>query len=338
MNKKCDICGFSFHEQSGKFTKHLEKEHNISLREYIIKYELSGVTPKCKCGYCEEDAPFFRGKFLDRIGKHQKYEWLKDQYIKKSGVPKCINCGKDVKWNRGVPNKYCSPKCFPNQWNQEKVKETVKYKYNVDNVSFLNDVKDKISNSNKKNYKNNKKEIVKKFIDTCLDKYDSHPMLNDELIKKYKNTMIKNYGVDHPSKTLKFRDNSSKRMIENNSKYNFKEYYKVKKYKDTELYYQSSYEYHFLEYCEKHDILDKVKNGNVYDFLPEERDYGFRTITDFSIGDIEIEIKSKYILEKQGGYFMLNIKQKAVERLNKKYLLIIDKDYSELENILDSYK
>ena len=185
--KKCEICDISFSYTTGKFTIHLQEEHNISLKDYIIKYELSGVTPKCQCGYCEEDSPFFRGKFLDRIGKHQKYEWLKEQYIKKYGNPICLTCGKDIKWYRGLPNKYCSPNCFPSQWNQEQVKKTVKEKYNVENVSFLDDVKDKISKSNKENYSISKEIIVKKFKDTCLEKFGvESSMLNNDLVLKYK--------------------------------------------------------------------------------------------------------------------------------------------------------
>ena len=50
MRKKCEICGFT-----GKFTIHLMEEHNLLLKDYIIQYELSGITPKCQCGYCEYD-------------------------------------------------------------------------------------------------------------------------------------------------------------------------------------------------------------------------------------------------------------------------------------------
>jgi len=265
MNKKCEICGNFFHQQSGKFTTHLYEEHNISLRDYIIQYELSGITPKCECGYCDEDSPFFRGKFFNRIGKHQKYKWLKDQYIRKNGIPKCKACNKDVNWIRGLPNRYCSPKCFPNQWNQEKIDITVKERYGVDNVSYILDVRKKLSDNMK------------------LKEFD------------------------------------------------FTNCYKIKKYKETNLYYQSSYEYHFLEYCENNNILDRVKNGNVYNFLLEDSDYGFRTITDFCIDNTEIEIKSTYVLEKQGGVKVLNIKRNAVERTGKKYLLILDKKYSEFD-------
>lgn len=332
MRKKCEICGFDFSYTTGKFTIHLNEEHNISLRNYIINYELSGQTPKCQCGYCDEDAPFFRGKFFDRIGKHQKYNWLKEQYIKKYGGPKCEECGGDVKWNRDIPNRYCSPKCFPNRWNQEKIDITVKDRYNVDNVSFLDDVKNKISLSNKDNYSKYKKEIVDKFKGTCLERhgYES-PMNNSLLYEKWKKSVFNSLGVDHPSKLLINRQNSSRRMIKNNSEFDFTNCYKIRKYKETELYYQSSYEYHFLEYCEKNNILNRVKNGNVYDFLPEDSDHGFRTITDFCIGDTEIEIKSSYILKKQGGDKVLNIKRNAVESTGKKYLLILDKKYSELD-------
>lgn len=334
MNKKCEICGNFFHQQSGKFSNHLLNEHNLSLRDYIIQYELNGITPKCQCGYCEEDAPFFRGKFLDRIGDHQKYKWIEEQYIKKYGKPVCETCGKYVKFRRDVPNRYCSFTCLPNNWNQEKINITVKEKYNVDNVSFLNEIKDKISNSNKENYKNNKKEIVDKFKSTCLERFGFDDPFKSPVIKsKCKDTMFERYGVDHPSKTLEFRDNSSKRMVKNNSEFDFTDCYRIKKYKNTELFYQSLYEYDFLEYCEKNNILDKVKNGNIYNFLPEHTDYGFRTITDFCIGDIEIEIKSTYILEKQGGDVVIDIKRKAVESTGKQYLLILNKEYSEFNKI-----
>lgn len=333
--RKCKICEDEFDYKSGKFTKHLIENHNLLLKDYIIQYELSGKTPKCECGYCSEDAPFFRGRFLNRIGKHQKYEWLKEQYIIKNGKPKCKVCGNDVKWNRGIPNEYCSPKCFPNRWNQIKIMNTVKERYNVDNVSFLPDIKEKISNSNIENYKNNKRKVIEKFSNTCMKSLGfDFPAKSPNVQIKMKNSYIERLGVDHPSKLLTNRQNSSKRMIKNNSKFDFTNCFKVKKYKDTELFYQSLYEYHFLEYCEKNGILDKVRNGNVYDFLIEESDYGFRTLTDFSIGDLEIEIKSTYILEKQGGYDVINIKRSAVERAGKRYLLILNKNYEEFEKMI----
>lgn len=332
--KKCEECGNVFSYVSGQFTTHVKKEHNLTLKEYVVKYEYSGKTPKCECGYCDEDAPFFRGKFLKIIGKHKKYDWLKKQHIKKYGEPKCETCGGGVGWKRGKPNKYCSFKCLPNRWNQDKVLNTVEKKYGVKNVSFLDEVKEKISNKLKVLYEEEVENIKLKYKETTMERYGvEHYTQTEEFSERYRETCLERYGVDNIFKTVENRDASSKRMIENNSKFNFKEYFKVKRYKDTELCYQSLYEFDFLEKCEDIGIIDKVKNGNVYNFLIEEREYGFRTLTDFNIEDFEIEIKSSYILEKQGGEKVLNIKRNAIEREGKRYLLILDKDYTEFDKI-----
>ncbi len=252
---------------------------------------------------------------------------------------KCITCGSVVNWKRGKPNKYCSFKCLPNRWNQEKVVDTVEKRYGVKNVSELPEIKNKISKKLSEIYKIDKYRIKYKYKKTSLKKYGyEHYAQTKEFSDRYKKTCLKKYGVDNVFKTIENRNKASRRMIENNSKFDFKNHFKIKKYKDTELYYQSLYEYDFLEHCEKNNLIDIVKNGNVYNFLIEEQDYGFRTLTDFSMYDIEIEIKSSYILEKQGGEEVLNIKRNAIERKGKKYLLILDKHYLEFDTILKNKK
>jgi len=47
----------------------------------------------------------------------------------------------------------------------------------------------------------------------------------------------------------------------------------------------------------------------------------------------EIEIKSSWIMKKQGGPSVLFTKRDAVENTGKKYILILDKDYSEFLTI-----
>lgn len=68
----------------------------------------------------------------------------------------------------------------------------------------------------------------------------------------------------------------------------------IKKFKDTELYYQSTYELDFLELCESIGIIHKVRNGNTYYYINKIGGL----LTDFCIGNYEIEIKSTYIMEK----------------------------------------
>ena len=50
--------------------------------------------------------------------------------------------------------------------------------------------------------------------------------------------------------------------------------------------------------------------------------------------DFEIEIKSSYILKRQGGLKKLFAKKRAVEITGKKYIFILDKDYREFEESL----
>jgi len=235
----CKLCNTEHHAQSGFFTRHLKDEHDLSLKEYVVRYEYNGIAPICQCGYCNESPNFKRGKFSTHTIGHKKYDYLKEQYIKLNGVPKCPKCDNNIEsWDRGKPRKYCKGHC----------------------------------------------------------KYDEN----------------------------------SKRMIEYNR--DWVKNHKVKKYKETDLYYQSLYELEFLELCEELGVLDNISNGNSYKC--DNKYLKNIILTDFSIDNIEIEIKSSYIMKQQGGLKVLNAKRKTVENTGKQYIIILDKDYSEfLETI-----
>jgi predicted nucleic acid-binding Zn ribbon protein len=201
--KKCQICNNEFCYTTGYFTIHLLKEHNISLKDYIIKYELNNIIPKCQCGYCDDDAPFYRGTFLTVIKSHTKFENQKEQYLKKNGIPYCSVCGEEIKkWNRGKPNKYCSDKChyiIQNNFNQEKIKNTVKERYNVDNVMFLKEVKEKHQQSLTDLYLDDKKSkiIKEKVLNTNLERYNVNCVFKSTIIKeKIKHILLNKYGVN----------------------------------------------------------------------------------------------------------------------------------------------
>lgn len=62
----CKICGKEFCYKNlrncrAQFTTHLKK-HSITLEEYLIKYELNGVAPKCGCG-CGENVHLKQGSW-----------------------------------------------------------------------------------------------------------------------------------------------------------------------------------------------------------------------------------------------------------------------------------
>jgi len=318
MNKKkCIICGEEVAYVSGHFSRHLLEEHNMTLKDYVILDEYNGIAPICKCGLCEEEPVFNRGKFKDYSKGHTKQDKKKELYILKYGEPKCLSCGNIVeKWGRGIPLKYCKSSCRPSYFNQEKIKETIKEKYGVDNVFQIPEIIEKIQS------KLDHTENTKKALQTLKDK----GLKNFNPIKQRK-TMLERYGVDHISKTKKFRQDASLRMIELNKK----AFNTIKKYKDTELYYQSTYELDFLEECETLGMLHMIDNGHTY-----KLDNGKRTLTDFSIKDynVEIEIKSKYVMERQGGKEILDSKRNAVEKTGSRYILILDKNYDEFDKFL----
>lgn len=281
---KCLECGKEYPYSNGYFVSHLKKEHNLSLREYVIKWEFNNDKnniPKCQCGYCNNPVPFYRGQFLEgqKLRIHQNHIWLKEQYIKKYGIPKCESCGENNdNFNRGFPRKNCT-KCVSNG----KINQIDKFKFG------------------------------------CFE--------------KTKKTLTEKYGVINASQFKENREKASIRMSEYNS--NWIKNHSIKKYKGTELYYQSSFEYDFLQLCENKGILSQLNNGHSYNYLKEDKKFGIRLMTDFSLDDYEIEIKSSYILKKQGGLEKLFAKKKAVEDTGKKYIFILDKDYREFLTILN---
>lgn len=353
--KICELCNKEFDYQCGEFSNHLKSEHKITREQYIVLTEYNGINPKCQCGYCKDDAKFIKRKneFHKINLEHKKFDWIEKQYVFKFGEPKCETCGDLVNFKRGVPNRYCSIKCRPGTWNQDKVRKTVKDRYGVDNVMDVKNVKNKHKKSIIKTWKNNKKSIIKKVKKTKLDRYGNENYTNE--VKK-KETCIKNYGVDSFSKTDEFRVDSSDRMIEKNPMKNPKnrekvsktlfnnlesgktKLYNTKKYENTDLYYQGSYEKRFLDYCNKKSILNQLKNPKTFKYLKEDRFAGIRHLPDFQFGDdYIIEIKSTYIMNLQGGEKVIEAKRRAVEASGIKYLLILDNCFDKFDKLLDIY-
>ena len=334
---KCKICKQEFKNNlGGNLTVHLKQVHNLSYEDYYVITELDSVEPKCKCGYCNERPNFYRGKFKNYAIGHNKFDWIEEQYIIKYGQPKCNNDGCDglVKFHRGIPNKYCSPTCQGDKWNQKKVKITVKEKYGVDNVFQLNEIKEKSKETMLEKYGVEHVMLLNKYQkireQTYINRYGAkHPMLVDMFKTKHSNTSLKNYGVTHYSKTDKFRPIASKNMCKYNS--NIHTNHKIKTYKETKLYYQSLYELRFLEMCEKLNLLKEIHNSPRFYFLDSNKyhlpDFKFRE-------NYIIEIKSTYWMNRQGGIDLINKKKKSVENKGYKYIFCLDENNEDFMKII----
>jgi hypothetical protein len=215
---KCEICGEEFkNNKGGNLTIHVKEKHGLSKADYYILTELNGVEPKCECGYCNERPNFQRTRFKGYAIGHDRYEWLEKKYIEQNGHPKCKNpeCDNLVSFNRGTPRMYCCHKCSEicqeNNWNQEKVKQTVKENYNVDNVFQLEEVKEKSKLTMLKIYGVEhcmfSDEIKNKMYEHNLLVYGTkYPQSLPEFKEKQKRTMIERYGVSHISNEKKERE------------------------------------------------------------------------------------------------------------------------------------
>jgi len=170
------------------------------------------------------------------------------------------------------------------------------------------------------------------MINTNLKRYGTKWVFNNSDVKeKIFNTMFKKYGCKYAlqNKELYYK------MI---NSYDIEKGYKnaliIRNYKDTNLYYQGSYEYDFLELCENKGIINEIENGNSYNYIPKHKKHGHRLLTDFSYNNYEIEIKSTYILEKQGGEDKINAKRDSVIYNGVDYILILDKNYEEFLRLI----
>jgi len=339
---KCEICNKEFKNNlGGNLTIHIRDCHNITQSDYYVMFNLNGVEPKCECG-CGERPFFHRNKFSKYTLNHDNNSWLESKFIKEYGAPKCKNsdCNNNVNFYRGKPRIYCSQncseKCQENRWNQEKVKNTVKEKYGVDNVFQLDSVKYKAKQTMIRIYGVEhavlSPQIQEKIKETNIKRYGVEFPQNLKIFKdKQKSTMLLKYNVTHYSKTKKFRELASLNMCKYNE--NIYHNHKIKIYKDTKIYYQSLYEYHFLEYCEKMNLLKYVDNSPRFKYLETHIKYH---IPDFKFKDkYIIEIKSSYWLNRQGGVELINLKKSSVEREGYEYIFLLDENFENFNNIIN---
>lgn len=105
--------------------------------------------------------------------------------------------------------------------------------------------------------------------------------------------------------------------------------FKKKRYQDTKLIYQSSYELDFLNFCKENNLLNRIENSRCF----SSNDYPYNYYEpDYCLDKkVIIEIKSWYIenLQEKRCPGILNLKKQLVESEGYKFLYIKDKKYEE---------
>lgn len=152
---QCHACNAQFvNNLSGLLTAHLREAHQLTLEDYVVKFELDGVEPRCKCGLCDERPAFVRGRFMTHAPFHRKFTVCRELYVKRYGEPRCARCNVTVGFSRGKPKRWCSQRCaivgkgFGNLSVQAKIVENVKARYGVRNTFQRPDVIAKIRAKN----------------------------------------------------------------------------------------------------------------------------------------------------------------------------------------------
>ncbi len=150
---------------------------------------------------------------------------------------------------------------------------------------------------------------------TNLEKYGSEYLINNpELKEKMKKTMMKKYGVENPSQSQEIKQKKKETSIKNfgvshhlqdrkRFEAHLKGMYAVKKYKDTDITYQGSYELYFLEKIDEIGLITEITNGKSYKYIINDSEHLYHV--DFFFRGSNIEIKSGWTYDKNGKDLVL---------------------------------
>ena len=229
---------------------------------------------------------------------------------------KCDYCGEIVsirkyKYKENIKNngKFSCKKCGPNKY-----RETCLEKYDVDNTSKLSQTHDKIKKTCLERYGNKNYRNAEQREKTKLEKYKGD---YSSIVEKSKQTCLKRFGVENASQCPEIFSKQQKAR------------YEIHKFRNTDIFYQGTYEKDFLDnYYDKLEIK-KIKE---IDYIFENKNKKY--FSDYYLPDYNliIEIKSNYIFEK---FKTQNLaKQQSCIELGYNFLFIINKDYTKLNTIV----
>ena len=340
---KCLECNKEFIAKNA-LSRHIKKYHGCE--QYYIKFFKKEREGFCKI--CKKPTRFihlhdgYANCCSKKCSKKYTYEQTKKSNLKNYGVENPYQ-RKDVKKkikqnnlknfgvNMPLQNKEIKEKAYKTMEENyrakttlqseiliKKVKKTKKEKY--DNEFYTNYEKIKKTNKEKYGCENplGNKKIREKRKRTMKKLYGSeHALKNKDCRNKFKNTCKEKYGVNYPMQ------NKSSFEKQQSSGFN------AKKYKNTNIYYRGSYEFDFLEkfYSKHPDIINA--NSIKYTYKDKTKIY----FPDFYIPSLNLIVECKNSYLKKRDEETLEAKKKATIANDFKYIMIVDKDYSEFNDM-----
>lgn len=204
----------------------------------------------------------------------------------------------------------CHGKC-----SRLKFKKTNLYRYDVENPAQLKETQEKMKITNIERYgvenvfqNENIKEISK---NTKKERYNDEYFTNRE---KCKHTCIEIYGVEHPMQNeIVFNKNERK-------------CFSLNWHKETGLYYRSSYEKDFLDFCVEKKL--KVSKGKRIQYTIDNKKHYYFSDFYLSEKNLILEIKCDWTYKKD--LIKNEIKKRFTLLSGYNFLFLIDKNYTEL--------
>jgi hypothetical protein len=264
-----------------------------------------------------------------------------DKWLKKEYEGFCKMCGKPTEFyilNYGY-KVYCSDKCMSDDYIKEKTihnpmhskeakqhqRETNLKRYGVTQNTMRPEIKQQIIDTNKKIYgvenvsqnASIKAKSLKNREKTNQEKYNVKSVFSvKEIMEKCHNTIKKNnmlnYGVEYAMQRHEVFEKAQKTR------------FTIKKFQNSNLWYQGTYEYDFLE--KYFNRYPDIKRGPSIKYTFKNKNKVYHP--DFFIPSLNliVECKNSYLYKR----YEENIKAKEIATINTgyNYITIIDKDYS----------
>jgi len=306
----CEECD-TLYKNLRELSKHININHN-NTKEYYDKWLKKENDDKCKVCGVKITYSNFRYGYKETCSIKCSLEKTKQTCLNKYGV-EYVSQSKEIKKKK-------EETCLKNHdvksgWNTEKKKQTIKEKYGNENYVNIEKSKQTCLNKYGVEYFFKTKEFREKVKQTYLNNLGvDNPFKSKEVKNKIKYAYIKKYGVENPLQ--------NKEIFEKQQKSAFK----LKQYKNTDVYYRGSYELDFLE--KYYDKYPDIINAKSIKYMFEGKKHYY--FPDFYIPSLNliVECKNSYLAEKDKE--QIEEKRKATIANNYNYIMITNKDYTNM--------
>jgi hypothetical protein len=331
-SEKCSFKYTSRQIEISKFKNHGNKNYNNREKCKQTNFE--------KYGMYYTATQEYKNTLLKNFGVENVFqletvkEKIKQTTLKNHGVEYAMQ-SKEVK----EKGKQTKKEKYGNEYytNREKSSETCFKHFGVKNPLQSKEIRNKGKQTKKEKYGDENYTNLEKTKQTKQKRYGDENYNNKEKTKqtnlknhgvecsfqcketkeKGKQTCLKNYGVEHP--------NQNKEIFEKAQKNAFK----IKYFRNTNIYYRGSYEFDFLEkYYNKYPDIQNAQSIK-YKFNENQHYY----FPDFYIPSLNliIECKNSYLVKRDK--LQIKAKKKATIINDFKYIMIINKNYNDFNKM-----